>query len=183
MPLTDRADSDRFLVERFLRHRDEAAFRLLFRAHTPALLQLARRLLGGADGADDVVQEAWLRAARGLAGFAWRSSLRTWLCGIVVRCWQERRRAQRPTAELADEVMGTPPPLVERLDLERAIAALPDGYRAVLLLHDVEGWTHDAIAAELGVEVGTSKSQLSRARRALRAWWVGARPRPETAHG
>jgi RNA polymerase sigma-70 factor (ECF subfamily) len=67
--------------------------------------------------------------------------------------------------------------LADRVDLTRAIAALPDGYRYVLVLHDVEGYTHDEIAAFLEIEPGTSKSQLSRARRAMRRLLAaGAKP-------
>ena len=77
---------DRALVERFLATRDEQAFRQLFRRHAGAMTALARRLLGPwADStrdAEDAVQEAWLRASRQLQGFAWRSTLRTWLNGI-----------------------------------------------------------------------------------------------------
>src|SRR6202023_248903 len=65
----------------------------------------------------------------------------------------------------------------ERIDLERAIRELPDGYREVFILHDVEGLTHQEIGGQLGIDAGTSKSQLSRARRALRAYWAGGKPR------
>ncbi|HXO41405.1 MAG TPA: sigma-70 region 4 domain-containing protein, partial [Thermoanaerobaculia bacterium] len=64
----------------------------------------------------------------------------------------------------------------ERIDLERAIRELPDGYREVFILHDVEGLTHEEIGGQLGIDAGTSKSQLSRARRALRAYWAGGAP-------
>ncbi len=62
------------------------------------------------------------------------------------------------------------------MDLERAIASLPDGHREVLVLHDLEGYTHEEIAARLGIVPGTSKSQLSRARASLRAWMAPGRP-------
>ena len=71
-------------------------------------------------------------------------------------------------AESAPEPRRPPPAVGERIDLERALAHLPAGYRAVLVLHDVEGYTHEEIAAMLGVVPGTSKSQLSCARRAMR---------------
>ena len=64
----------------------------------------------------------------------------------------------------------------EKIDLERAIRELPDGYREVLILHDVEGLTHEEVGGRLGIDAGTSKSQLSRARRALRAYWAGGKP-------
>jgi RNA polymerase sigma factor (sigma-70 family) len=168
------APADRTLVEGFLGG-DEPSFRLLFRRHTPALLQFSARLLGGADpGAEDVVQEVWLRAATRLRDFAWRSSLRTWLTGIAVRCCYERLRSRRASAgDLAAEELAAPPApdRAGLVDLERAVRALPDGYRTVLVLHELEGWSHEAIAAELHIQVSTSKSQLTRARRALRAYW------------
>ncbi len=169
---------DRLLVAAFLERRDEEAFRALFRRHAPAMLRTARRLLAPRiEAAEDVVQEAWLRAARGLGGFAWRSPLRTWLLGIVVhRCRDEWRR--RPAAGAQEALDGpgppvAPPAVATRVDLERAVAALPAGYREALLLHDVEELTHEEIAAVRGVTPGTSKSQLARARAALRQMLQG----------
>jgi RNA polymerase sigma-70 factor (ECF subfamily) len=82
-----------------------------------------------------------------------------------------RRRSRRRTSDLdsAPEPAAGPSPDGERVDLERAIATLPDGSRAVLVLHDVEGFTHEEIGRRLKIAVGTSKSQLFAARRALRA--------------
>jgi RNA polymerase sigma-70 factor (ECF subfamily) len=158
-------DEDAALAAAFLRDRDEAAFRALYRRHTPALYRVAWRFLGG-DGADaeEVVQETWTVAAERLANFHGESSLRSWLTGIALnRCREALRRAARAPAAGAS-----------RLDLERALAALPPGYREVLVLHDVEGYSHLEIAEILGVAPGTSKSQLSHARRALRAQLGGA---------
>jgi len=169
--------ADRELSTRFIEARDAAAFRELFRRHTPALYQLATRLLGGTGrGADDAVQEAWLRAAEGLAAFEWRSSLRTWLTGIAINCCREilRRRQAGTPARPGGEPAQEAPPTILGLDLERAVLGLPNGCREVLVLHDVEGLTHAEIAARLGIEPGTSKSQLSRARRALRAYFSAA---------
>lgn len=134
---------------------------------------LAQRLLSGhhAD-AEDAVQEAWVRAVRLLAAFRWESSVRTWLCGIVINCCRERLRRRRPVTGLsaADEIAAPPAPSVSPRDLESLLRALPDGYRQVLVLHDVQGYTHEEIAALLGISDGTSKSQLSRARAVLRRW-------------
>ena len=132
---------DRRLVSAYLRSRDEAAFRALFHRHTPALYLLALRLEGGRSSeADDVVQEAWVRAIARLSAFEWRSALRTWLAGFVVRCSRELRR--RPAAgPLDDEIVGLDEAHPDtRLDLERALRRLPDGYREVVVLHDCEGW-------------------------------------------
>lgn len=158
-------------MRRLAEARDEAAFRALYARHTPVLYALACRLLGG-EGADaeDVVQEAWMRAVRGLPDFSWQSSLRTWLSAIVVNCCRERWRARGiPLVEEPGTAASNEPDPHLSLDLEAALASLPAGYRSVLLLHDLEGYTHEEIAQRLGVEPGTSKSQLSRARRAMRS--------------
>ena len=139
-------------------------------------LRLAR---GSEDEARDLVQETWIRAARRLATFRWESALSTWLVSIALNCDRERRRgAERETplgeVEAAEEAVRETPARVEPVDLARAIDALPDGYRRVLILHDIEGYTHDEIGRLLGVETGTSKSQLHRARARVRARLVAA---------
>jgi RNA polymerase sigma-70 factor, ECF subfamily len=167
-------DDDYRLVASVLRDRDERAFRELYRRHTPALYLLALRLLGRrASQAEDVVQDVWIRALRGLPTFSWASTLRTWLSGIVVnRCREVARRGGREDRALAawaveaTEVAAWNPQTVA---LERAIAALPDGGREVLVLHEIYGYTHREIALMLGIAVGTSKSQLHDARRAVRS--------------
>jgi RNA polymerase sigma-70 factor (ECF subfamily) len=165
---------DRRLVDAYLASREEKAFRALYRRHTPALLGMALRLSRGDEPkAQEIVQSAWIRAARALAGFRWESSLKSWLTGIAINCWREscRRNGRAEIVELP-ELPAAPAQrrVIHRLDLERAIARLPDGYREVLLLHDVEGYTHDEIGSLMGIRNGTSKSQLSRARRAVRGW-------------
>ncbi len=153
---------------------DERAFRELYRRHTPALYQLVLRMLGAntAD-AEDVVQETWIRAVRQLPRFRWESSLRTWLSAIGLNLARETlRRCGRTRAEELNDRLGLHVPASrdgDRVDLERAIARLPDGYRTVLVLHDVEGHTHEEISRQLEIAVGTSKSQLFDARRAVRS--------------
>jgi RNA polymerase sigma-70 factor, ECF subfamily len=151
-----------------LRRGDESSFRELYRLHTPRLFAIALRLLSRRADAEDAVQETWLRAVRGLAGFRGESSFQTWLTGIGVRCALELLRKRGPADHGSPEASVESSPHLA-LDLGRAIAALPDGYRTVLLLHDVEGRTHEEIALLLDLEPGTSKSQLFHARRALRA--------------
>lgn len=161
---------DAALVERFLRARGEDAFRALYRAHTPALYALALRLTGGDHAeAEDLVQESWVRAVRGLPSFRARSALRTWLCGLLVNVRRERirvdwREVDAPDIDSAAD-LGVPD---DALDLERAIGSLPEGAREVFVLHDVYGYTHREIAEMLGIVDGTSKSQLTRARTLLR---------------
>jgi RNA polymerase sigma-70 factor (ECF subfamily) len=155
---------------------DERAFRELYRLHTPAMYAMALRLLArNAADAEDAIQEAWLRAVRGLGGFRGDSALRTWLVGITVRCALEigRQRPRHAEAADVDEIVRTPD--LERLDLEAALAALADGYREIVVLHDVHGYTHAEIAGLLGIDQGTSRSQLSRARQILRRALTGTR--------
>ena len=158
--------SDHQLLDAFSRDRTEKAFLALYDRHAPAMYALARRLMGGEAQADDVLQDAWMRAITRLPQFRRESSLRTWLCGFVVNCCRERFRA--PLFEEVDDHAGR---LLEpdlRLDLEAALASLPPGSRAIVILHDVEGYTHREIARALGIDEGASKSQLSRGRAALR---------------
>jgi RNA polymerase sigma factor (sigma-70 family) len=158
--------SDQQLLHRFAANRDEEAFRALYRAHTPMLYLLAMRLLNST-GAEDAVQETWMRAARSGARFAGRSSVRTWLIGILINCCRESTR-QRTLEPVPDNITANGQARGETIDLERAVRALPDGYRHVLLLHDLYGYTHEEISELLGIETGTSKSQLARARERIR---------------
>lgn len=168
------SESDQGLVKTFLGTGDQASFRKLYRRHTPALYGLALRLTGGSEAAaQDAVQDTWIRACKTLGGFEWRSSLRTWLMGILINRLRELNRdcQRRSEEELSNQcsLSTTAGQTGERVDLEQAIARLPAGYRQVLVLHDAEGYTHDEISALLEVSVGTSKSQLHHARRTIRA--------------
>lgn len=146
---------------------------LLYDRHTPRILGLALRLIGGdLSSAEDVVHDVWIRAVERLPGFRWESSLTTWLGGFVVNVVRDRVRSERrESIGVEDHYSADDLALLEaadRLDLEKAIAALPHGFRQVLVLHDVEGYTHEEIAALLEIAPGTSKSQLARARGAVR---------------
>jgi RNA polymerase sigma factor (sigma-70 family) len=166
-------DADEALIARIVGEGSEAAFRELFRRHTPRLLQFVMRIMGTATDAEDVVQETWLRAAPALSNFRGDSSFGTWLCGIGLNTSLEqlRRRSRRDgefsigDTDLPSRALSTD----ERIDLEWAIGKLSPGCRTVLVLHDVEGFTHDEIAGHLGIAEGTSKAQLFKARRAMRA--------------
>jgi len=174
--MDDRLD-DRELAAAFAARGDEAAFRELYRRHSPALYLLAVRLLGGAGrGAEDAVQETWIRAAARLGAFRWESALRTWLSGIAVNICRESIRSAPPperSVEIDPEAAGAASAISQdgaaRLDLEGAIRRLPARGRMVMVLHDVEGRTHAEIGALLGIDEGTSRSQLHKARAAVRA--------------
>jgi RNA polymerase sigma-70 factor (ECF subfamily) len=165
--------TDRDLAERVRTDGDEQAFRTLYRRHTPRLYQFAVRMLGGNElDAEDVVQEAWIRAVEGLGGFRWESAFGSWITGIVLNlCRGLFRRHDRRWIEMRDDLDLVSGPSLEheRIDLEAALTRLPPGYRTVVLLHDVEGFTHEQIGEQLEISPNTSKSQLSRGRKMMRS--------------
>jgi RNA polymerase sigma-70 factor (ECF subfamily) len=163
------------LIRGFLARRDEATFREIYRRQTPTLYRVAVRLAwGSAVRAEDVVQETWLRAIVALPQFRFEASLRTWLVAVVLNVFREMTRPRAeviPFESLTDEIAradGDPAALAEH-DLGPLLGELPVGYRTVLVLHDLEGFTHAEISRALGIAEGTAKSQLSRARAAARA--------------
>jgi RNA polymerase sigma factor (sigma-70 family) len=168
------AETDRDLADAVLALGDEQAFRELYRRHTPRLLGFVSRLLAGTDSeAEDVVQETWIRACEGLERFRWQSTFSTWLLGIGLNLVRDqlRRHGRRSRMVPMESLPDRPAARAsheQRIDLERAIRALPDDYRLALVLHDVEGMKHHEIAGRLGIPVGTTKSQLFRARRMIR---------------
>jgi RNA polymerase sigma-70 factor (ECF subfamily) len=162
---------DELLVGLIIESRSPRAFQTLYRRHATRIYRLARRLVTDEMDAEDVVQETWVRALERLPDFRWRSRLGTWLCGIAVNVAREllERRGRWRSVELdPGDATTAPARIAESLDLDDAIARLPPGARAAFLLHDVEGFTHEEIGTQLGWTAGTSKTQLFRARRALR---------------
>lgn len=162
---------DRELVRAFLGG-DEKAFAVLYDLHAPSLYAFLRHVLGRWHSeAADALQDVWLRAARDLPRFRGLSTFRTWLFGIALN---RSREIIRSTPNFADELAEidvpsiAPAPHETRLDLERAVGRLPLRYREVFVLHDTYEYTHAEIAAMLGIDEGTSKSNLSRARARLR---------------
>jgi RNA polymerase sigma-70 factor (ECF subfamily) len=169
----DRNDTD--AVEAALAASGDAhAFERLYRAHVGRVYSLVRRMLNDED-ADEVTQDVFVRAWRKLATYRGEAAFGTWLHRLAVNVILGRRQmlGQRRERFLPDDTAlasvsarrGTPE---LSLDFETAIARLPDGARQVFVLHDVEGYRHEEIANLLGLAVGTSKSQLHRARMALR---------------
>ncbi len=154
---------------------DEAAFERLYRRHVSRIHSLVRRM-AGPDAADDITQDIFVRAWAKLATFRGDSAFGTWLHRLGVNVVLSRRRSEKTERAwiLEDEqaLLAAPSRLTAhpaaRMDLDAAIARLPEGARKVFVLHDVEGWTHEEIAEQMGLVPGTSKSQLSRARAALR---------------
>lgn len=149
--------------------------RALYERYSPRVFAVVRRIAADDDLAQDYAQEAWIRAIRALPTFRGDSRFSTWLHRIAVnaalqaaRKAETRRKRQAPMPE----TVAVAPPRGDALlqdRLEWAMDRLPEGMRRVLILHDVEGYTHEEIGEVLGVTSGTSKSQLSKARAKMRA--------------
>jgi RNA polymerase sigma-70 factor (ECF subfamily) len=161
--------------------RGEAGSReALYHRYKRRVYALAVRIVGTVD-AEEVAQEAFIRIFRGLDKFRGDAALSTWIYRLAVNAaLSHRARRGSPGAHaspesveaaLAGEAAAEPPrgDAVLRARLERALAELPAGYRTVIVLHDIEGLEHEEVAAILGCHVGTSKSQLHKARARLRA--------------
>src|SRR5688572_30885246 len=177
-PVAGAAD-ERTLVER-CRQGDLGAFEELYRAHAGRLYSVAFRLLGNAADAEDLLQEIFLAAHRKLDTFRGESALGTWLYRLATNlCLDHLRSKAVRTSQLTDALddepglsdaatRGLADRAVVRMDLERALARLPEGCRAAFVLHDIEGLEHREVANVLGIAEGTSKSQVHKARLRLR---------------
>ena len=167
--------NDTFLVRR-AQACNVAAFESLYRAHAGRVYALCRRLTGNRASAEELTQEAFVRAWERLGTFRGESAFFSWLYRLTVNVVLGERRAKRryalrfvTTDDAEEPVQGVVPrPSGLRMDLEQAIAALPPGAREVFVLHDVEGYKHEEIAGMTGLATGTSKAHLHRARRLLR---------------
>ena len=164
-------DEDAFTVAAAARG-DRRAFERLYRKHVGPVHALCLRLAGPRERAEDCVQETFIAAWRALPRFESRSRFSTWLHRIAVNTVMGR---QRGLAARLETVTDEPAEWLDRravddlpaLDVEAAIAALPDGARYVLVMVGLYGFSHEEAAAALNIAVGTSKAQLHRARRLL----------------
>jgi RNA polymerase sigma-70 factor (ECF subfamily) len=153
---------------------DGPAFERLYRAHLPRVTSLARWLLGTED-VDDAVQDVFIRVWEKLGTFQGEAAFGTWLHRVAVNLLVRRRQrravqwSRQVETEAALEQVAAPGRRPElRIALERAVDTLPAGAREVFVLHDMEGYKHEEIATQLGIDPGTSRSQLHRARALLR---------------
>ena len=156
---------------------DQQAERELYDEHVDRVFRLAYRLTGDSDLATDCTQETFIKVFDKLDTFRGEAALSTWVTSVAYSViYNGLRRVKRARAtevglEVADwtpaKTGGAAEPDL-KVSLQRAIDGLPDGYRTVFVMHDVEGYTHDEIATSLGIQEGTSKAQLSRARAKLR---------------
>lgn len=154
---------------------DEAALRTLWVEHAPRIDAVVRRLVGDPDQAADIAQEVWIQIFRALPTWRGDSQFSTWAHRIAVNRTLNALRSVRRLAKL-ETVMEDDTVSVD-MDVDRGFLAesideaaqqLSPGARAVFVLHDVEGYTHEEIARELGITSGGSKSQLFKARAKLR---------------
>ena len=152
---------------------DAEAFESLFRAYQSPVYNLARRICRTAEDAEDVLQETFFELCRSIGQYRGEGSLWGWIRTVASSkaLMRLRRNKYRDTDELEDEISPTKrEDTLLRMDLEAALERLPEMSRAVVWLHDVEGYTHEEIAEMMGKTVSFSKSQLARAHVRLRRW-------------
>jgi RNA polymerase sigma-70 factor (ECF subfamily) len=164
---------------------DAAAFEYLYRLHSRRVYALCLRMAGNTTEAEDLTQDAFLQSFRKIQTFRGESAFSTWLHRLTVNVVLMRRRKKTVVATSLEETtapndesngphndVGGPDPRMtgslDRVNLERAIEILPQGYKTVFILHDVQGYEHQEIAKIMDCSVGNSKSQLHKARKRLR---------------
>jgi RNA polymerase sigma-70 factor (ECF subfamily) len=163
---------------------DHHAFAEIYAAHKRRIYSLCLRMVGNITEAEDLTQEAFLQLHRKISTFRGESAFSTWFHRLTINVvlMQLRRKglqlisldeAMEPTPdEGPGRSFGAADPslagAIDRLTLEEAVAGLPAGYRLIFILHDVEGYEHNEIAAMLECSIGNSKSQLHKARLRLR---------------
>lgn len=172
----DSVQTDDMLLVRRAQGGDRRAFEQLYRLHVNRVYGLCLRMTGQHTQAEDLTQEAFIRAWERLESFRGESQFFSWLYRLTfnVVLGDKRSRSRRESRMVETEDLSTLPHPASgqkpglRADLEAAIATLPPGAREVFLLHDVEGYKHEEIADIAGIAPGTSKAHLHRARRLLR---------------
>ena len=165
------AESDAALAQ--ARAGDPAGFESLYRAFETPVYTVARRICRTAEDAEDVLQETFLEVHRSLARYRGDGSLWGWIRTIAASkaLMRLRRNKYRDAEPLEDDIHpGRHGDELLRMDLESALERLPETSRAVVWLHDVEGYTHEEIAAMMDRTASFSKSQLARAHQKLRRW-------------
>lgn len=184
-PAPDQPSPDQELVRRF-QDGDEAAFVELVRRHEKRVYNVAYRMLGRSQDALDATQEAFLHCFRHLPSFRGEAAFSTWLYRIAVNACYDVLRRRSPAGSL-DAQLAEPAPAPDHADqvslaadLERALAALPEDFRVVIVLHELQDLPVEQVAAVLGLPQGTVKSRLHRGRVAL-ARALAREPRPAAA--
>jgi RNA polymerase sigma-70 factor, ECF subfamily len=156
------------------RRGEARAMERLYHQYKRRVFGMAHRIVGVSD-AEEVAQEVFVRVFRGLAAFRGDSALSTWIYRLTVNASLSHLAKRGRRQEVGDDALGEmpAPPTAERdsalaARIESALAQLPAGYRAILVLHDVEGLSHEECSAILECRVGTCKSQLHKARAKMR---------------
>ncbi len=168
-----RSDEDSKLIEESVRGSKEA-FRELFNKNVSKIHSLCLRISADKHIAEEITQEVFINAWEKLGTFRHECKFSTWLHRIAVNQYLMLVRSEKPRAQMPDELAKSiisfdPGKAAEqRIDLENAIAKLPDQARTVLVLHDIEGYKHYEISEMMSIEEGTSKAHLHRARKLLR---------------
>ena len=170
----DSEPDDGELVRRYVEG-DTASFETLVRRHERRVYSIAYRMLSREDDARDATQEAFMTALRKLSSFRGEAAFTTWIHRVTVNaCYDILRRRQRePVSDPAEEPHATASPFdhaeatAQAIDVQRALARVPDDFRAALILHDVQDLPYEEVAEALGVPVGTVKSRIHRGRVAL----------------
>jgi RNA polymerase sigma-70 factor (ECF subfamily) len=191
----DASDSDELLVRRF-QEGSADAFEVLVKRHGTRVYNLCLRILGDADEAADVCQDTFLAALRKLSTFRGDSAFTTWLHRVAVNaCYDSlRRKRRRPMLQVVrdedDERPETSLPapdhadeVVFSVDVARALQEVPEEFRVVLVMADVQDVPYDEIARVLEIPVGTVKSRVFRGRAALGRALGGSRGEPSRASG
>ena len=187
--MSDAGERDEDLVRRYLSG-DRGAFSTLVERHERRVYNLALRMTGREEDARDATQEAFLTALRKLSSFRGEAAFTTWMHRVTVNACYDllRKRQRQPLLDRADEDLPgpEPPPAPDHadtaslsVDVRRALLEVPEDFRVVMILHDVQDLPQDQVAAILGVPVGTVKSRLHRGRVAL-ARALGAERSPST---
>ncbi len=155
---------------------DQAAFKTLYEVHVDHVFRLAYRFAGEEEFAKDIAQEVFVRVFQRLEQFEGRSAFSTWIhtvtVSVALNALRKRKRRDSHEFPVLETVSASVRPAGEQTEsrerLRDAVESLPEGYRTVFLMHDLEGFNHREIAGMLGIAEGTSKARLSRARRKLR---------------
>lgn len=175
MAFDDQLSSDQRLIQRCLSG-DRSAYRELYDRHKEVMYNVALRIFRNAPDAEDALQESFIRIFKALPGFNCECQLSTWVYKILLNtCFsglkQKKSSAKRSVAldnlEPAQLIASSENPDVS-IVLEQELGALPVGYRTIFVLHEVEGFGHEEIAQMLEITIGTSKSQLFKAKKMLR---------------
>jgi RNA polymerase sigma-70 factor (ECF subfamily) len=157
---------------------DMQAFEAIYRQHAPRLYTLAARMAGSPEEGEDLLQEIFLQAHRKVGTFKGDSAIGTWLYRLALNYCLDYVRSRKAKMDKITDALEEKPgfepaaprqTIVAKIDLERAVAQLPEGCREAFVLHDIEGFDHKEVGDLLGIAEGTSKSQVFKARARLRA--------------